>query len=119
MAQGFLEQHPGIEAYSAGVEIHGLNRRAVQVMKEAGIDISGHTSTHVKEYRDIDFDLVITVCDNARERCPVFPARAEKMHKSFPDPADATGTEQEILNEFRKVRDMIKEFCDDLIPRLS
>jgi arsenate reductase len=114
MMQGFLEQNENINAYSAGVEIHGVNPRAVKVMAEAGIDISNHTSNHVDEYKDVNFDVVITVCDNAKERCPLFPAKAKKIHHRFPDPAGARGTEAEILEEFRKTRDMIKEFCDDL-----
>ena len=96
--QGFLNQKQDLNVYSAGVEVHGVNPRAVQVMAEAGIDISSHTSNHVDEYRDIDFDLIITVCDNAKERCPVFPAKAKKIHHSFPDPAEAKGTRRVDLD---------------------
>lgn len=102
------------EVYSAGVETHGVNPRAIATMKEDGIDISNHTSNHVDEYENIDFDLVITVCDNAKERCPFLPTKAKKLHQNFPDPAKATGTEEEILNEFRRVRQMIKEYCSTL-----
>lgn len=102
------------EIYSAGVETHGVNPRAIATMKEDGIDISNHTSNHVDEYQNIDFDLVITVCDNAKERCPFLPTKAKKIHQNFPDPAKATGTEEEILNEFKRVRQMIKEYCRTL-----
>lgn len=102
------------EVYSAGVETHGVNPRAIATMKEDGIDISNHTSNHVDEYENIDFDIVITVCDNAKERCPFLPTKAKKLHQNFPDPAKATGTEEEILNEFRRVRQMIKEYCGAL-----
>jgi arsenate reductase len=102
------------EVYSAGVETHGVNPRAIATMKEDEIDISNHTSNHVDEYENIDFDLVITVCDNAKERCPFLPTKAKKLHQNFPDPAKATGTEEEILNEFRRVRQMIKEYCRTL-----
>lgn len=84
-------------------------------MKEYGINISGHTSNNVDEYRDIDFDFVITVCDNARERCPYFPSKAEKFHQNFPDPAKAQGTEAEIMGEFRRVRDLIKTYCKQFV----
>lgn len=121
MAHGYLQYFAGEKAqvYSAGVETHGVNPRAIKVMAEDGIDISRHTSNHVDEYAKIDFDVVITVCDNARERCPVFPTRAVKLHYNFPDPAKAIGTEEEILNEFRKVRDMIKEYCMEFTVKLS
>lgn len=113
MAHGYLQQFAGNRAtvYSAGVETHGLNPRAVAVMKEDGIDISHHTSNHVDEYAHINFDYVVTVCDNAKERCPVFPSKATKIHYNFPDPAKATGTQEEIMKEFRRVRDMVKEYC--------
>jgi arsenate reductase len=101
--------------YSAGVETHGVNPRAILIMKEDGIDISHHTSNNVNEYRDIDFDFVITVCDNAKERCPYFPSLAQKFHYNFPDPAKATGTEEEILQEFRRVREMIKTYSKEFV----
>jgi arsenate reductase len=102
------------EIYSAGIETHGVNPRAIATMKENGIDISNHTSNHVDEYQNIDFDIVLTVCDNAKERCPFFPTTAKQIHQNFPDPAKATGTEEEILMEFRRVRQMIKEYCSTL-----
>lgn len=97
--------------YSAGVETHGVNPRAIAIMKEDGIDISNHTSNNISEYFEIDFDYVITVCDNAKERCPYFPTKALKFHYNFPDPAKATGTEEEIMTVFREVRKMVKSFC--------
>ena len=101
--------------YSAGIETHGVNPKAVQVMAEEGIDISKHTSNNVDEYTGIDFDYVITVCDNAKENCPYFPTRAKMFHQNFPDPAKATGTPNEIIGEFRKVRDMIKVYSKKFI----
>lgn len=117
IAEGYLRHFAGdnAEVYSAGVETHGVNPRAIAIMKEDGIDISGHTSNNIDEYRDIDFDFVITVCDNARERCPYFPSRAQKFHYNFPDPAKATGTETEIMAEFRSVRDMIKTYSEQFV----
>jgi len=113
MAHGYLE-HSGkgkVEVYSAGVETHGVNPRAVLSMKEDGIDISHHTSNNVNEYENINFDYIITVCDNAKERCPYFPSKAVKIHQNFSDPAKATGSEEEIMASFRKTRLEIKEFC--------
>lgn len=97
--------------YSAGVETHGLNPRAVQVMREDGVDISHHTSNHVEEYAAVPFDYVITVCDHANEVCPVFPSIARKLHHNFPDPAKATGAEEQVLTQFRLVRDQIKAYA--------
>ena len=101
--------------YSAGVETHGVNSRAIAIMKEDAIDISKHTSNNITEYFGIDFDFVITVCDNAKERCPYFPTKAKKFHYNFPDPAKATGTEEEIMNEFRRVREMIEKYCAEFV----
>lgn len=81
-------------------------------MAEDGIDISTHTSNNVDEYMDIPFDYVITVCDNANENCPFFPSEATYFHYNFPDPAKAQGTEEEVMNEFRRVRDKIKKYCE-------
>lgn len=115
IAEGYLRKFTKGRAnvYSAGVETHGVNPRAIAIMAEDGVDVSGHTSNNVEEYRNVPFDYVITVCDNARERCPYFPTQAEKFHYNFPDPAKAIGNEAEILAEFRRVRDMIKEYCSD------
>ncbi|KAF2331276.1 arsenate reductase ArsC [Flavobacterium daemonense] len=114
IAEGYLKYFLGdkAEVYSAGVETHGVNLRAIITMKEDGIDISNHTSNQIDKYQNIDFDFVITVCDNAKERCPFFPSKATKLHYNFNDPAKATGTEEEILQEFRTVRQTIKEFCE-------
>jgi len=117
IAEGYLRHFAGdsAEVYSAGVETHGVNPCAIETMKEDGIDISGHTSNNVDEYRYVDFDYVITVCDNARERCPYFPSNAVKLHHKFPDPAKAQGTEDEIKAEFSRVRDMIKAYCKQFV----
>jgi arsenate reductase len=119
LAEGYLRHFAGkkAEIYSAGVETHGVNPRAIATMKEDGIDISGHTSNNIDEYKNIDFDFVITVCDNAKERCPYFPTNATKFHYNFPDPAKATGTEDEILAQFRQVRQMIKEYSEDFVNK--
>ena len=113
IAEGYLRHFAKDKAqiYSAGIETHGVNPKAIATMKEGGIDISNHTSNNVDEYGNIDFDFVITVCDNANERCPIFPSKAKKFHHNFPDPAKAKVTEEEVAEEFRKVREMIKEYC--------
>ena len=112
IAEAYLRYFAGekAEIYSAGVETHGVNPRAISAMKEDGIDITQHTSNNIDEYVNIDFDFVITVCDNAKERCPFFPTKAKKFHQNFPDPAKATGTEEAILEQFREVRQMIKRY---------
>lgn len=117
MAEAYLRNFSAgrLEVYSAGIETHGLNPRAVAVMKEDGMDISGQTSDLVSAFTGTDFDYVITVCDHAREQCPFFPATVQRLHHNFPDPAKATGTEEEIMNAFRKVRDQIKVYCMDFI----
>jgi arsenate reductase (thioredoxin) len=117
IAEGYIRHFAGTKAevYSAGIETHGVNPKAIQVMQEDGIDISKHTSNHVNEYRDIDFDYVITVCDHAKERCPYFPSKAKKFHYNFPDPAKATGTEQQIMQQFREVRDRIKRYVQEFV----
>jgi arsenate reductase len=97
------------------VETHGVNPRAIATMLEDGVDISKHTSNHVDEYRDVDFDIVLTVCDHAQEVCPYFPSRALRLHQNFPDPAKAKGSEEEVMQEFRRVREMIKTYCADLV----
>jgi arsenate reductase len=117
IAHGYLEHFGGnkVKVYSAGVETHGVNPRAIATMKEDGIDISHHTSNNVLEYTGIDFDYVITVCDNAKERCPYFPSKAQKFHHNFPDPAKATGTEEELRAEFARVRELIKDYCKEFV----
>ena len=117
MAEGWLRHFANgrAEIYSAGVETHGVNPKAIQVMKEAGIDISHHTSNNMEEYISMDFDYVITVCDNAKERCPYFPGKAQKFHNNFPDPYNTIGTPEEMLNEFRRVGNMIKVYSEKFI----
>lgn len=117
IAEGYLRYFARQEAeiFSAGVETHGVNPMAVKTMKEDGIDISNHTSNNIDEYRNIDFDCVITVCDNAKERCPFFPTNSQKFHYNFPDPAKAIGTDEEIAEEFRKVRQQIKDYCHSFV----
>jgi len=119
IAEGYLRHFARgrVEVYSAGVETHGVNPRAIAIMKEDGIDIAWHTSNNVDEYRDIAFDFVITVCDNARERCPYFPTDAQKFHYNFPDPAKAAGSEEEIMAAFRAVREQIKEYSREFIEK--
>ncbi len=117
IAEGYLRYFVGDKAdvYSAGVETHGVNPKAIETMKEDGIDIFDHTSNNIDEYRNISFDFVITVCDNAKERCPHFPTNAKKFHHNFSDPAKATGTNEEIREQFRKVREEIKQYCKNFI----
>ena len=115
MAEGWAEKlHPGvIEACSAGTAPHGVDPRAVKVMAEAGVDISAHRSKHAEELKAVAFDLVVTVCDKAREACPVWFGKAGKLHKSFEDPpflAKEAKSEEEALAPYRRVRDEIKEF---------
>ncbi|MFM7005714.1 MAG: arsenate reductase ArsC [Flavobacteriales bacterium] len=116
LAEGYLRFFHGETAniYSAGVETHGVNPRAIATMKEDGLDISAHTSNHIDEYLHIPFDLILTVCDHASERCPIFPSKAKRIHHNFTDPAQATGTQEEIMAEFRRVREEIKVFCEKL-----
>jgi arsenate reductase len=115
MAEGYLRHFAGDRAiiYSAGIETHGVNQKAIQIMAEDGIDISHHTSNNVDEYTGINFDYVITVCDNAKENCPYFPTMAQRFHQNFPDPAKATGSTEQVMNEFRRVRNMIKSWSKD------
>jgi len=117
IAEGYLKYFAKdkAEVYSAGIETHGVNPKAIAIMKEDGIDISHHTSNNVIEYLNIDFDFVITVCDKAKERCPVFPSTAKQFHYNFPDPAKATGTPEEIIQNFREVRDQIKKFSNQFV----
>ena len=121
MAEGCARVLKGdvIEAYSAGIEAHGMNPRAVQVMAEAGVDLSGQWSKPLEAVKDIPFDYVVTVCDNARESCPILPGRGKMIHRSFEDPAGATGTEEEILAVFRRVRDEVREFVEGMPGSLT
>ncbi len=118
MAEGFLRAFGGeaFEAYSAGIKPTTLNPLAVEVMREVGIDISGQRSKDASEYLGTRFPYVITVCDNAREHCPIFPGPCIRDHWPFEDPAEAAGSRDERLAIFRKVRDEISArvriFCD-------
>ena len=117
MAEGWARHLKGdqIEAYSAGIETHGLNPDAVRVMAEAGVDISGQRSKHVVELRSVEFDYVVTVCDHAHESCPVFPGKAKVIHVGFDDPprlAANAKTEEERLTPYRRVRDEIRAFIE-------
>jgi arsenate reductase len=119
MAEGWTRQLKGdvIEPYSAGVDPHGVDPRAIKAMEEVGIDISGQGSKSVDEIGDVEFDYVITVCDNAQQSCPVFPAKTKVVHVGFEDPpklAAGAGDEEEAMGHYRRVRDEIKTFVEKL-----
>src|SRR6476661_6953876 len=105
------------EVYSAGIETHGLNPRAVKTMAEDRVDISKQTSTNVNAYDGESFDFIITVCDHANENCPYFPGKSFRVHHNFPDPAKAIGTEEDIRLQFNAVRDEIKVFCKAFVDQ--
>jgi arsenate reductase (thioredoxin) len=111
MAEGLLrhEAEPSCEVSSAGTKPARVRPEAIAVMGEAGIDISGHHSKSVEEFLGQDFDFVITVCDNARETCPVFPAKTRRIHWSIEDPAAVDGSKEERLDAFRRTRDELQE----------
>ena len=117
IAEGFLKHFANDKAdvYSAGIETHGVNPRAIATMKEVGIDISDQTSNNVNEYRHLEFHYVITVCDNAKEKCPYFPATVKMLHHNFPDPAKAKGSEEEIMAQFRSTRELIHAYMKDFV----
>jgi arsenate reductase len=121
MAEGYLRKFAdaSVEVYSAGIEAHGLNPHAVASMARDGVDISGQKSTLVDEYAAMVFDVVLTVCDNAQENCPILPSKSGaptiRLHHSFPDPAKAQGTQEEIQAAFDSVRDQIKAFSKSLL----
>jgi len=124
MAEGWAHalKSDEIEAYSAGIETHGLNPNAVQVMAEAGVDISDQKSENIKDLLDIPFDVVVTVCGHAHETCPIFPANARVVHVGFDDPpklAADVKNEEEKLNCYRRVRDEIKAFVEQLPGNLE
>jgi len=119
MAEGWARHLKSdcLEPYSAGIETHGLNPNAVKVMAEAGIDISGRRSKHLDELKDIAFDYVVTVCDNAHESCPIFPGKTNVVHVGFDDPprlAKQAQSQEEVLNCYRRIRDEIKVFVQQL-----
>jgi arsenate reductase (thioredoxin) len=117
MAEGWLRHFANkkAEIYSAGIETHGVNPKAIATMKEAGVDISKYTSNNVNEYMNIQFDFIITVCDHAKENCPYIPSKAKRFHHNFFDPSKVKGSEEEIAEAFRKTRDEIKDYCKKFI----
>jgi arsenate reductase len=119
MAEGFLRHLAGdrFEVFSAGIHPKGLNPLAACAMREIGIDISGQRSKDVSEYLGQDFSWVITVCDRAKESCPVFSSSAKRLHWSLNDPAEAEGTEEDRLAVFRRVRDEIASHIRDFMAR--
>jgi arsenate reductase len=124
MAEGWARHLKGdaIEAYSAGIETHGLNPLAVKVMAEAGVDISGHRSKTLDELKDVSFDYVVTVCDYAHENCPLFPGKAKVVHMGFDDPprlARDIKSEEEALDIYRRVRDEIRDYVETLPESLQ
>ena len=117
MGEGLLRNMAGdkYDVFSAGLKPGFINPNAIKVMNELGVDISKHTSDDVTKYVGDEFDYIITVCDNANESCPIFPGKGKRIHWSFKDPADAVGNEEEVLDEFRKVRDQIKSTLKQFI----
>ena len=119
MAEGWARhlKSERVEAYSAGIETHGLNPRAVKVMAESGVDISAQRSKDVDELKDVEFDYVVTVCSRARESCPVFAGSARVVHMGFDDPpalAEQAKSEEEVLACYSRVRDEIRAFVEQL-----
>lgn len=119
MAEGWARLLKGdvIESYSAGIEVHGLNELAVEVMAEAGVDISKQRSKHVDELKDIQFDYVVTVCGHANEHCPMFAGRAKVVHAGFDDPpklAEKAENKEQALGYYRRVRNEIRVFVEKL-----
>ena len=124
MAEGWARHLKGdiIDAYSAGIETHGLNTHAVKVMAEAGVDISKHTSKNVAELKDIRFDYVVTVCGHANENCPFFQGKTKVIHVGFDDPpklAKSAKSEEEALTCYRRVRDQIRDFVERDLDRIT
>ena len=118
IAHGYLEYFTDgrqVKVYSAGVETHGVNPKAIATMQEDNIDISYHTSNNIEEYFAVEFDFVITVCDIAKEACPYFTTKAKKYHYNFPDPAKAKGTDEEVKEKFRAVRQLIRDYCEEFV----
>ena len=121
MAEGWARHLKSdvIEAYSAGVWPAGVSSRAIKVMAEAGVDISSHKSQHVDEFADVELDYVITLCDNAREQCPVFPGDVKLVHRAFSDPIMMIGTDDQVIAAFHRTRDEIKAFVETLPESLE
>jgi arsenate reductase len=121
MAEGLINHLHGdrFQGYSAGTEATRVNPFAIRAMEELGIDITGHRSKIIEEFRGERFDFVVTVCDNARESCPIFPGETV-LHQSFPDPSAASGSDEQILQAFREARDSIREWIErELVQRVS
>lgn len=120
MAEGFFRHLGGerVEVFSAGLSPKGVHPLAIKVMAEIGIDISKQTSNNLDEYLSLKFDYLITVCDNAAANCPVFPGEGKRLHWPFDDPASATGNDEEILAEFRRIRDQIAGKVEEFLPHL-
>ena len=127
MAEGWAKSLKGdvMEAYSAGTDPHGMNSRAITAMAEVGVDISGHHSKHLDELKDVRFDYVVTVCGHANETCPVFPGKTKVVHVGFDDPPKLSKDakiEEEAMSHYRRVRDEIKTFIQNIhhtIPALA
>ena len=124
MAEGWARHLNGdrVEPYSAGVEPHGMNKLAIQAMKEAGVDISRQYSKHVDEFKGVPFDYVVTVCDHARESCPIFPRKTRGVHVGFDDPprlAKTARSEEEAMGHYRRVRDEIRQFVEHFDERIA
>ena len=117
MAHGYLDHildNRSFKTYSAGIETHGLNPGALAIMKEDGIDISHHTSNHVDEYKDVDFDYILTVCDHANENCPFIPSKnAKRLHHNFFDPSKVVGSDEEKHAAFEKARNEIRDYITE------
>ena len=121
IAHGFLDHltNNSVSVFSAGIEKHGLNKNAVKCMAKIGLDISDYNSNHIDEYLEHNIDLVVTVCDNAKEICPVFPKKTKFIHHSFNDPASAKGKDEEVLKIYRNVRDQLEDYIkSDLLKLL-
>jgi arsenate reductase len=116
MAEGWANflRSKDLMAFSAGVNPGKLNERAVIIMKEAGIDISSHIPQHIDDFCGLEFDLIVTVCDNAKELCPIFPGKTKVLHNKFDDPSEIIATEEKTMSEFRRVRDEIRDFIENL-----
>jgi arsenate reductase (thioredoxin) len=121
MAEGWTKhlKSNSINAYSAGVSPIGVSSKAILSMAEAGVDISDHTSKHINDLKEIQFDYVITLCDNAAHYCPVFPGKVKVIHKPFKDPYFASGSEEQVMSQFAKVRDQIRDYVKTLPESLT
>ncbi len=121
IAEGLFRKHlgEGHNVYSAGIEAHGVNPNAIKTMAAIGIDITNHTSDTIDNLPNIEYDYVITVCDNAKERCPILPGNHKKLHHSFPDAASAKGTEEEVDAIFASARDEIEPYVNKFVEGLG